>query len=175
MKRLIALLMLVPVVSLGATITIDNIPTDATPNLVAQCEELRKSLARSPTEWNNGAQPLSNCAKEFIRIGSREFTKSSSRTLRNQQAADLVDTDMATYDTNFPRPSQAFCGNSVVDNFDNFNEQCDDGGESAACNATCTFSVCGDSALNVTDGEQCDDGNLLNGDGCDATCQIEVP
>lgn len=33
--------------------------------------------------------------------------------------------------------------------------------------------VCGDHSLAA--GEQCDDGNTLNGDGCSATCQIEVP
>jgi cysteine-rich repeat protein len=33
--------------------------------------------------------------------------------------------------------------------------------------------VCGNRAPET--GEQCDDGNLLNGDGCDSTCQIELP
>lgn len=32
--------------------------------------------------------------------------------------------------------------------------------------------VCGDSEPDA--GEQCDDGNLANGDGCDATCQVEA-
>ncbi len=34
-----------------------------------------------------------------------------------------------------------------------------------------TAGVCGDGALNT--GEQCDDANLISGDGCSATCQIE--
>lgn len=33
--------------------------------------------------------------------------------------------------------------------------------------------VCGDN--NITGGEQCDDGNIQNGDGCSATCQHEPP
>jgi TonB family protein len=33
-------------------------------------------------------------------------------------------------------------------------------------------AVCGNSSLEA--GEQCDDGNMLNGDGCSATCRIEV-
>ena len=40
----------------------------------------------------------------------------------------------------------------------------------------CAFGglgACGDG--NPDPGEQCDDGNLVNGDGCDANCQIEVP
>jgi cysteine-rich repeat protein len=29
--------------------------------------------------------------------------------------------------------------------------------------------------LQRDDGEQCDDGNMLNGDGCSTTCRIEGP
>ena len=35
------------------------------------------------------------------------------------------------------------------------------------------FDTCGNFLLES--GEQCDDGNIVNGDGCDASCQIEVP
>ena len=33
--------------------------------------------------------------------------------------------------------------------------------------------VCGDGILNPANGEQCDDGNLTDGDGCDALCTLE--
>ena len=33
--------------------------------------------------------------------------------------------------------------------------------------------MCGNGILQV--GEECDDGNLINGDGCDAYCRIETP
>lgn len=44
----------------------------------------------------------------------------------------------------------------------------------AASSATLVASrlYCGDTLLSA--GEQCDDGNLLSGDGCSATCQIEI-
>ena len=32
---------------------------------------------------------------------------------------------------------------------------------------------CGDGYADLPGGEQCDDGNLINGDGCDANCQLE--
>lgn len=35
------------------------------------------------------------------------------------------------------------------------------------------FAVCGNGKLEA--GEQCDDGNRVNGDGCSCTCKIEVP
>ncbi|MFQ5479061.1 MAG: hypothetical protein ACE5E4_10640, partial [Candidatus Binatia bacterium] len=46
-------------------------------------------------------------------------------------------------------------------------EECDDAGESAACNADCTSSRCGDGIRNSSAGEFCDDG------GETATCDID--
>ena len=36
-------------------------------------------------------------------------------------------------------------------------------------------AACGDGTLNPEIGEQCDDGNTANGDGCSAQCTIEIP
>ncbi len=63
----------------------------------------------------------------------------------------------------------ASCGDSITTP----PEQCDDGGESATCNLDCTTAVCGDATTNTTAGETCDDGNLINGDGCSSICQVE--
>ena len=53
-------------------------------------------------------------------------------------------------------------------------EQCDDGGQSATCDADCTPASCGDGTLNTAAGEQCDDHNTVSGDGCSASCQTEA-
>ena len=56
-------------------------------------------------------------------------------------------------------------------------EACDDGkakntGGYGKCNADCTLGPrCGDGILQADQGEQCDDGNLVNGDGCSSTCK----
>ena len=81
-----------------------------------------------------------------------------------------------------------FCGDSKVIG----TETCDDGsndgigcatgcigfatdwscsGGSPTSPSTCVF-LCGNSILDT--GEQCDDGNTANGDGCSSTCQIEA-
>ncbi len=67
-------------------------------------------------------------------------------------------------------PPGVDCGNGTPDE----GEQCDDGGESAACDADCTLVECGDGTRNVTAGEECDDGNTTADDGCSATCQSEA-
>jgi cysteine-rich repeat protein len=68
--------------------------------------------------------------------------------------------------------TKASCGDGTLNM--TAGEQCDDKGESATCNANCTKASCGDGTLNVTAGEACDDGNVTSGDGCSATCQIEM-
>ena len=62
------------------------------------------------------------------------------------------------------------CGNGVVDP----GEDCDDLGESATCDDDCTDAMCGDGLLNPTAGEECDDGNPDDGDGCAADCTEET-
>jgi cysteine-rich repeat protein len=52
-------------------------------------------------------------------------------------------------------------------------EQCDGGGESAACDADCTLLQCGDWTVNITAGESCDDGNTADGDGCSSACACD--
>jgi cysteine-rich repeat protein len=64
---------------------------------------------------------------------------------------------------------QTECGNGTV----NTGEDCDDSGESAACDDDCTFVVCGDDNVNETAGEDCDDANTVDGDGCSAVCETE--
>jgi len=62
------------------------------------------------------------------------------------------------------------CGNGIIQE----GELCDDAGESANCDVDCTPAECGDDVVNVAAGEQCDDGNGFNGDGCRANCTLEV-
>ncbi len=59
------------------------------------------------------------------------------------------------------------CGDGKVQS----GEDCDDGGESATCNADCTAVACGDGKLNATAGEACDDGPTGSAT-CDADCTI---
>ncbi|MFT3697547.1 MAG: DUF4215 domain-containing protein [Kofleriaceae bacterium] len=58
-------------------------------------------------------------------------------------------------------------------------EQCDHGDMNGipgdSCSATCTnVQPCGDGFLDQEAGEECDDGNTTNGDGCSSTCKIEA-
>jgi fibro-slime domain-containing protein len=58
------------------------------------------------------------------------------------------------------------------------NEACDDGtntGGYGKCAAGCVLGPrCGDGTVQGAQGEQCDDGNLVNGDGCSSTCKTDV-
>ena len=41
-------------------------------------------------------------------------------------------------------------------------------------NATCAGPICGDGVVLTSSGEECDDGNTIDGDGCSGTCVIEA-
>ena len=68
----------------------------------------------------------------------------------------------------------SICGNGIVDS----SEECDVPGETGLysqtiagrqCNASCFFGpYCGDGILQTAFAEQCDDGNTIDGDGCDS-------
>ncbi|MGB0757082.1 MAG: SdrD B-like domain-containing protein [Patescibacteria group bacterium] len=95
---------------------------------------------------------------------------------------------------NFEEPvNNTYCGDGFVQmpNDNGEMEQCDDGvnngiactpdyGSSCSyCSVTCEPIVvdgpyCGDGILDDTEGEQCDDGNNEDGDGCSAQCTIET-
>ena len=70
----------------------------------------------------------------------------------------------------------ASCGDGKVDSA--FGEQCDDGvntGEYGKCDEGCLLGPrCGDGVIQPSK-EQCDDGNKINGDGCDNDCQVGGP
>jgi cysteine-rich repeat protein len=58
------------------------------------------------------------------------------------------------------------CGDGMIDGA----EACDDGGESATCDANCTLVVCGDGTFNATAGEECDEGGATP--TCNADCTM---
>ncbi len=66
------------------------------------------------------------------------------------------------------------CGNGLLEP----GEECDEGAANSdalpdACRANCVAAHCGDGVVDT--GEECDDGNTTAGDGCDASCAVEVP
>src|SRR5262249_6737381 len=58
----------------------------------------------------------------------------------------------------------AHCGDHVIQP----GEECDDGHETAACNADCTLAQCGDGIRNAAFGEECDD--VIATSGCTEAC-----
>ncbi len=68
----------------------------------------------------------------------------------------------------------AYCGDGVTD----ASELCDDGASNSdqipdACRSDCTPPRCGDDVVDLEQGETCDDGNVVDGDGCSADCVAE--
>ncbi len=80
---------------------------------------------------------------------------------------DTGTTDTGTTDTDTDTGG-ATCGNGEVED----GEECDDGGESGACDIDCTLAECGDAVVNMAAGEACDDGNDIDDDECSNSCSL---
>jgi len=67
----------------------------------------------------------------------------------------------------------SYCGDGILDHL----EECDNGASNAnssdACRTWCRIPKCGDGIVDTGRKENCDDGNTLDGDGCDSCCQRE--
>lgn len=61
------------------------------------------------------------------------------------------------------------CGNGRRED----NEYCDQGGDTGSCDADCSPVQCNDGHINYAAGEQCEDGNGNDGDGCASNCRWE--
>ncbi len=69
----------------------------------------------------------------------------------------------------------ARCGDGTIDS----SEECDDGAFNSnttpdACRTNCASPSCGDAVVDPGEGEECDDANGVDGDGCSTVCVIET-
>jgi cysteine-rich repeat protein len=59
-----------------------------------------------------------------------------------------------------------------------FGEQCDTKGvklPDSSCQLNCTYRPsCGNGVVDKEDGETCDDGNTISGDGCSSFCTWDI-
>ncbi len=168
MKTLVICACLLGPLAFAGDVTI-TIPDTANAQALSMCEQLRVQMRVNPSAWT-----IAKCAEEFFYRGLRTFTAENKTSEVRQTAVAEIQAETAAFDVGYPIPNVAStCGDSVVDVFDSFNEECDDGNEvdTDAC-VDCLNAVCGDGLLHAGV-EDCDDGNTTPGDGCDATCNIE--
>ncbi len=79
--------------------------------------------------------------------------------------SDACDVETGWTCVGAPSACDEICGDSLVVGA----EPCDSGGESATCDADCTLAMCGDSTVNTTAGEECDEGGVKTAT-CNADC-----
>jgi cysteine-rich repeat protein len=112
----------------------------------------------------------SECAKRLLKKALADVVENRAHVLGDQARRAEMLSDRAAALASMGEPFDLrICGDGELDT----GETCDEGGETATCDDDCTDVVCGDSVLNQTAGEECDDGGTVPGDGCSATCTIE--
>lgn len=119
---------------------------------VMVCVGLSIALAISCGDGDDASSGPTFCGDGEIDRSAGEVCDDGNTVSNDGCSADCLSTEV--------------CGNMIVD----VDEACDDGEESATCNADCTLVECGDGIQNVTAGEVCDDRNVVDGDGCSANC-----
>jgi fibro-slime domain-containing protein len=97
---------------------------------------------------------------------------------------DLFQAERHTEGSNYKLTLRGFekarttCAPICGDGIKTKNEACDDGkntGGYGKCAPGCVLGPrCGDGVVQAAQGEQCDDGNLVDGDGCSSTCTVDV-
>ena len=113
---------------------------------------------------SSGSHPIFNSVQGLYHDQGSPITgEGIVLTLNEQGAFAVIDMDIL------------LCGDDIVDP----GEECDDGILNSdttpdACRTDCTLPVCGDTVTDPGNGEECDDGNTEDGDGCSSICQREV-
>ena len=135
------------------------------------------------SSWSDSSYPEAVCRG----AGPEECTYCGDGV---KQASEACEPAAPQSDPNCSDSCQiiAYCGDSIVGNTtnnDGFVESCDPPGSTPATpsgnenlcrgpdtNDQCTY--CGDGVVNTASGEECDDGNDVETDGCNTSC-LEVP
>src|SRR4030043_830399 len=143
-----------------------------------------ETITATYIKWNFGTITPGEVENVDLTVLVSEETECGS-VLINKAKFWSNQTDWGNYvieETTVECPPEPYCGDGNLD----LGEDCEIGhececGQGYTCNTSTCFCeqnppepYCGDGAVNQTS-EQCDDGNLINGDGCNSTCQTELP
>jgi cysteine-rich repeat protein len=129
-----------------------------------QCGECGNGIIEAPEECDDGAANGtmdSCCAVDCTIRPAGELCRPATNACDAAESCDGV-SDSCPADMAMPDGTLCDDGNACT-----VQDQCLAG--------TCTGAgVCGDGVLQTECGEQCDDGNRIDGDGCDSNCRIEA-
>ena len=137
-------------------------PGSCSPNTVDTVIQLFNSDCSTVRSTPQDQGGINNCSRLNPTTQSSALTHLAPGTYYLRVSSPGMNTFSYTLQAKYV----AVCGNGMTEG----SEECDGG---PGCDTSCSrIPVCGDGFIDAP--ETCDDNNTANGDGCSATCQIEV-
>jgi len=118
---LCALFLLLPSIAGAATVTC-TIPDANVARTVQLCEELRQSSRVRSAEWSNQI-----CANQLLRAALVADERRVTNNTASQTVTSTVNDAVVLFQSTWPQPARATCGDGILDTEPPFNEACDDG------------------------------------------------
>ncbi len=99
-----------------------TVPAANVTRAVELCEELRVEMRVRSVDWNTNV-----CASQFLRLGLLAGERTVTRRTIQAVVATAINDAVVTYESTWPKPTRAVCGDGTLDSETPFNEACDDG------------------------------------------------
>jgi cysteine-rich repeat protein len=117
---------------------------------------------------------VSTCGDDFVDTGAGESCEPPGEGACDSECNLQCTGDGDCADDGNPCNGEEFC-NTTVSRCESRNplaegQVCNESPRRICISGTCQNSICGDGFMDPVLGEECDDGNTTNGDGCDGDC-----
>lgn len=129
----------------------------------SETDETPSSSSPDSTSSSGAEETSQTTGSETTGTGS---SGTGSETSGDDSTSSGPTTDASSSSTGAPD----VCGDGALDP----GEECDVGGETKICDGDCTVPACGDLYVNPAAGEECDDGNVNEDDGCLSNCKLPI-
>jgi cysteine-rich repeat protein len=142
-----------------------------------QCDDGNGILDDDCPDGVAGTCTNATCGDGFTNLLGTQFPNEEcddGNAIDNDACANDCTLPATCGDSSDPDPQVDLNGGEACDSGTAFNSDTTPGDCTTVCRTDCTCPACGDGVTDYQLGEECDDRNTVDNDGCSSTCQLEV-